>query len=74
VVMSVDNLPAEIPLESSVFFSQCLNPFIPAIAYADFSGTLEGCWLPEPIKKAMILFRGEFTPEYGYMQDFLKSS
>jgi len=74
VVMAVDNLPAEIPLESSVFFSQCLNPFIPAIAYADFGGTLEGCWLPEPIKKAMILFRGEFTPDYRYMQDFLKSS
>lgn len=74
VVMAVDNLPAEIPLESSVFFSQCLKPFIPAIAYADYGGTLDGCWLPDPIKKAMILFRGEFAPDYQYMKAFLKSS
>jgi len=74
VVMAVDNLPAEIPLESSVFFSQCLKPFLPAIAYADYGGTLDGCWLPDPIKKAMILFRGEFTPDYQYMKSFLKSS
>lgn len=74
VVMAVDNLPAEIPLESSVFFSQCLKPYIPAIAYADYGGTPDGCWLPDPIKKAMILFRGEFTSDYAYMKAFLKSS
>ncbi len=71
VVMSVYNLPAEIPLESSVFFSQTLKPFIPAIAHADFSGDFASCDLPDPIKKAVILFRGEFTPDYQYMKSFL---
>ena len=30
--------PAEIPLESSVFFSQALKPFLPAFGQADFGG------------------------------------
>ena len=71
VIMSVYNLPAEIPLESSVFFSQTLKPFIPAIARADFRGTFEACELPDPIKKAVILFRGEFTPAFQYMKEFV---
>jgi len=73
VVMAVYNLPAEIPLESSVFFSQSLMPFIPGIARADFGGSFQDCELPDPIKKAVILFKGEFTPEYRYMQDFLRT-
>jgi len=72
VVMAVYNLPAEIPLESSVFFSQSLMPFVPALAAADFRGTFEDCELPPPVKKAVILFRGKFTPAYRYMADFLK--
>jgi alanine dehydrogenase len=72
VVMAVYNLPAEIPLESSVFFSQSLMPFMPAIARADFRGAFEDCELPPPIKKAVILFKGEFTPAFRYMADFLK--
>jgi alpha-aminoadipic semialdehyde synthase len=71
VIMSVYNLPAEIPLESSVFFSQALFPFIPAVAAADFSRDFDSCRLPDPIKKAVILFRGEFTPDYQYMKAFL---
>jgi alpha-aminoadipic semialdehyde synthase len=71
VVMAVDNLPAEIPLESSVFFSQSLMPLVKGIAEADFSGDFEGSRLPDPIKKATIVFRGKFTPDYEYMRDFL---
>ena len=70
--MAVYNLPAEIPLESSVFFSQSLKPFMPALARADFGGSFESCELPPPIRKAVILFKGEFTPAYRYMADFLK--
>jgi alpha-aminoadipic semialdehyde synthase len=72
VVMAIYNLPAEIPLESSVFFSQSLLPFMPGIARADFGGTFQSCDLPAPIRKAVIMFKGEFTPEYRYMQEFLK--
>ncbi|MFQ6069689.1 MAG: bifunctional lysine ketoglutarate reductase /saccharopine dehydrogenase family protein [Candidatus Aminicenantales bacterium] len=72
VVMAVDNLPAEIPLESSTNFSQALKPFVPLIARVDFDQDYESLNLPEPIKKAVILYRGKFTPPYEYMEKFLK--
>lgn len=71
VVMAVDNLPAEISLESSIFFSQSLMPLVRGIAEANFSGNFASSQLPAPSKKATILFRGQFTPDYGYMRDFL---
>ena len=70
-VMAVDNLPAEISLESSVFFSQILKPFIPALITADYRGDFDHCRLPDPLKKAVILFRGELTPDYEYMSEFI---
>jgi len=73
VIMAVDNLPAEIPLESSVFFSQSLKPLVPAIAKADFSGSFDKCALPPSVKNAVILYRGKFTPEYEYMNNFILS-
>jgi len=72
VVMAVDNLPAEISLESSIFFSHSLLPLVKGIVDADYSGELEGSRLPSSIKKATIVFRGKFTPDYKYMKDFLK--
>jgi len=72
VVMAIDNLPAEIPLESSIFFSKALKPFVPAIARADYSGDFADCDLPDPIKKAIILFHGKLTPDYRYMENFIK--
>jgi len=70
-VMSIDNLPAEIPLESSIFFSKTLKPFIPGLAQADFSKDFNDCRLPDPIKRAVILYKGKFTPDYKYMEKFL---
>jgi saccharopine dehydrogenase (NAD+, L-lysine-forming) len=71
VIMATDNLPAELSLESSLFFSDVLSSFVPAIAMADYSGSFEDCDLPYPIKKAVILYRGKFTPEYEYMKEYM---
>lgn len=73
VVMAIDNLPAEISLESSIFFSEALKPFVPAIAKADYKREFAECSLPDSIKRAVILYRGEFTPDYQYMKNFIKS-
>ncbi|MFX1263706.1 MAG: hypothetical protein ACFFAZ_16775, partial [Promethearchaeota archaeon] len=71
VIMAVDNLPAEISLESSIFFSHSLLPLVRGITDADFAAEFEDSQLPDSIKKATIVFRGKFTPEYEYMRDFL---
>lgn len=71
VVMAVDNLPAEISLESSISFSQAFKLLVPAIAAADYSRDFAKCSLPNAVKKAVILYRGKFTSNYQYMKKFL---
>ena len=71
VVISIDNLPAEIALESSTSFSRALKPFIPALAAADFNSDFERLSLPDSVRKAVILHKGKFTPDYTYMEKFL---
>jgi alpha-aminoadipic semialdehyde synthase len=71
VVMSIDNLPAEIPLESSAYFSEALKRFVAPLARADYDTGFERCSLPPAIRRAVILYRGEFTPAFAYMREFI---
>ncbi len=73
LVMAVDILPSELPRESSEAFSNVLRNFIPAIANADFNVPFEELILPSPIKKATILHRGNLTPNYTYIQQYLNN-
>ncbi|MFH1465682.1 MAG: bifunctional lysine ketoglutarate reductase /saccharopine dehydrogenase family protein [Pseudomonadota bacterium] len=71
VMMAVDNLPCEIPAESSQAFSDVLEPFMAALTRADFSQPLDEVVLPDPLREALILHRGELTPHYRYMAKFV---
>ncbi|MCP4198189.1 MAG: hypothetical protein GY762_13650 [Proteobacteria bacterium] len=71
-VMAVGNLPAELPREASMTFSTALKPFIPDLAKLNLQGSFEDAELPTPIREAVVLWQGEFTPKYKYMQDFLR--
>ena len=73
VVLAVDILPSEIPREASEYFSEILEPFIPAIANADYSVPFEEVALPSEIARAMILYHGKLTPDYRYIAEHLKS-
>ncbi|RKZ16831.1 hypothetical protein DRQ53_05265 [bacterium] len=66
-VMSVGNLPTELPIEASMTFSEALEPFIPAMANADLEGTLEDSGLPPQIARAVILWRGELTESFAHL-------
>jgi alanine dehydrogenase len=66
-VLAVYNLPAELPLEASTYFSSKLKEHVPAIAAADLSGTFEACGLPDVLRRAVIVFRGELAPDYAYL-------
>ncbi len=72
VIMAVDNLPCELPKESSIEFSKALSPFVPGIINADFTRTFDESGLPDEIKNAAILYKGEFTPKYEYMKEFIE--
>ena len=68
VVMAVEILPAEIPRESSQHFSEVLKNYMQALAFADFQVPLEALQLPDELKRAIILHRGELTPDYRYLK------
>jgi len=70
-VLAVYNLPAELPLESSTYFSGQLKEHVPAIAAADYAGEFATCGLPDVLRRAVILYRGRLTPDYGYLAKFL---
>jgi saccharopine dehydrogenase (NAD+, L-lysine-forming) len=72
VLMAVDILPSELPRESSIDFSRTLKAFVPAIAKADFSLPFDQLVLPPEIKRALILHQGQLTPDYRYIEQFLK--
>ena len=71
VVLAVDNLPCELPRESSETFSGVLKEYLPALARADFALPFEELDLPPELKAALILHRGELTPRYQYLADAL---
>ncbi|MDX1388022.1 MAG: hypothetical protein R3344_02475, partial [Acidobacteriota bacterium] len=70
-VLAVDNLPAELPRESSRDFGDALLPFVGSIARADFGAPLERLDLPDEIKRGIIVLRGELTPDYAYLAEHL---
>ena len=70
--MAVDILPSELPRDSSYSFGDMLASFIKPLANADYDMHYEDVDLPRAIKKGMILHKGEFTPEYKYMEEYLK--
>lgn len=67
-IMAVDNLPAELPREASESFSAALSPFILGLLAADFTGAFSACALPAPLRRAVIVYRGELTEDYAYLQ------
>lgn len=71
VVMAVDILPSEMPRDASVDFSAVLREFIPAIARADYTVPFDRLDLPPEIKRAVIVYRGELTPDYRYLEAYL---
>lgn len=72
VVLAVDFLPCELPVDASRFFSRSLFPFIEPLARADFAVGLAESRLPVELQKATIVYQGKLTPPYRYLEKFLR--
>jgi alpha-aminoadipic semialdehyde synthase len=70
-VMAVTNLPCEFSEDASRHFGSNIFPFLKDMVEADYSGKFENSGLPPEIKRAVILWHGEFTTEYNYMQQYI---
>jgi len=72
LIMSVDILPSELPRDASLAFGDALIDYVEDIVTCDYTKNFEDLALAAPIKRAMILHNGAFTPEFEYMKEFLK--
>lgn len=70
-VMSIDNLPCELPIDASNDFSEALKIYAPQIMAMDLSKSFDECGLPDDLKAAVITYKGELTPKYQYLKAFL---
>ena len=69
--IAIDNLPAELPRDSSQAFSSALWAMIPEILESDWKTPFEKCPLPPEIKNAIIVYDGELTPAFQYLKEYL---
>jgi alpha-aminoadipic semialdehyde synthase len=72
VVMAVDTLPCELPRESSTYFGNLIMPFINSLANVDLSEDFDNLQLPVEIKRAVIVQNGKFTPDFVYLNQYLR--
>lgn len=74
VVLAVEILPAELPLEASRAFSEALAPYLTSIAAADWDAELDDLDLPPAIRRAIIVHRGRLAPEYRGLRRHLAAA
>ncbi|XP_065176515.1 alpha-aminoadipic semialdehyde synthase, mitochondrial-like [Sycon ciliatum] len=67
--MSIDNLPAQLPREATDFFGDQLLAFVPELARADWSKSLDDVQISSSLKDAMITYDKSLTPGYKYIDD-----
>lgn len=65
VVLAVDNLPCELPVESSEHFGDALLRYVPALDRCPWDEPIEALGLPGEIVRAIVAHRGELAPGYN---------
>ncbi len=71
LVMAVHILPSELPRESSAGFSNALIYYLKPIVDCNFNEKFSDLVLPKALRKALILHKGELTPDYKYLEAHL---
>jgi alpha-aminoadipic semialdehyde synthase len=71
VVLAIDNLPCQLPVESSEHFGDTLLRFVPMLARCDWDRPFEMLALPRELEGAVIAHRGRLTPGYAWLERHL---
>ena len=68
VIMAVDTLPCELPVDASTDFSRAFAPLVPILADADWGASLDASGLPPELIRATIVYHGQLTEPYRYLR------
>ena len=71
-VMSIGHLPCELSVDATLHFSEILVRYLPQIIAMDLKKPIEESGLSRELREATIVYRGQLTEPYRYLQEFLK--
>jgi len=71
VILAVDNLPCELPVDASQHFGDALLRFLPALSRCDWEQAFDALDLQDEIRRAVVVHRGRLTPSYAYLERHL---
>lgn len=69
LVCSIDNMPTQLPRESTDLFSELLYPYAYDIMQSDASKPLEVQNFSKTVMNAVIASNGQLTPNFAYIND-----
>lgn len=69
LICSIDNMPTQLPLESTDMFGNLLFPYIMDIVRSDASKSVDEEQFCGTVSKAIIASNGQLRPSYEYIQD-----
>ncbi|NXN89967.1 AASS protein, partial [Bombycilla garrulus] len=73
LMCSIDNLPAQLPIEATEYFGDMLFPYIEEMLLSDSSEPLEKQNYSPVVRDAVIASNGSLTPKYQYIQKLRES-
>jgi alpha-aminoadipic semialdehyde synthase len=71
-VLAVDNLPSELPKDSSEDFGKQIRDYVYQIAAHGIKDVTNHSALPREIRRAVITQENRLTGEFGYLKQYLK--
>ncbi|NXI88996.1 AASS protein, partial [Rhipidura dahli] len=73
LMCSIDNLPAQLPIEATEYFGDMLFPYIEEMLLSEGSEPLEKQNYSAVVRDAVIASNGSLTPKYQYIQKLRES-
>ncbi|MEA3489877.1 MAG: hypothetical protein U9R44_06030 [Candidatus Omnitrophota bacterium] len=70
-ILAVDNLPAELPKDSSEHFGKLMRDYVYQVALRGPNGTADDPAIPGEIRRAVITRKGKLTDGYRYLGKYL---
>ena len=72
-ILAIDNLPSELPLDSSEEFSMQIRDYVYQIAAHGIYDITNHVAIPKEIRDAVIVEEGELTEDFAYLKEYLDS-
>ncbi|GLH05076.1 Alpha-aminoadipic semialdehyde synthase, mitochondrial [Gryllus bimaculatus] len=69
LVCSIDNMPTQLPRESTDFFGELLYPYVFDILQSEANTPLDQHHFTPPVNGAIIASNGKLTPNFEYIQE-----